>query len=154
MFHFKLLRTSFLTQKQPNFGNPCPVLKITGNRARQADSCMRHRDAAGFQSHKFAATLPCKKYDKSPTISVHKVSSQSIDSMDGFKLKQLNCSYLLLIPHSYSFLFVCLVFAFLGHTCSIWRLPGQGSNQELQLQVYATAHGNAGSFNPLSKIRD
>ena len=60
------------------------------------------------------------------------------------------------------FFFVFLSFChFLGHSCGIWRLPGQGSNQscshrpmpELQQHriwavsaTYTTAHGNAGSL--------
>jgi len=61
---------------------------------------------------------------------------------------------------------LCVVF-FYGHTCSIWRFPGQRSNRSCscwptpQLQqcwigassaAYTTAHGNA-IINPLSKAR-
>ena len=73
--------------------------------------------------------------------------------------------------------FIYLFFAFYGHTYSIWKFPGQGSNLRLhidlshcsysyhlqpqpqQCQIRAmsaayTAQVNAGFFNPLSEVRD
>ena len=91
--------------------------------------------------------------------------------------RQIPVIYLVLV-HSFlffsflffSFLFFSfLFFSFQGHRCSIWKFPGWGSNwshscwptpqpQQCQIQAasvaYATAQGNTGSFNPLSKARN
>ena len=51
------------------------------------------------------------------------------------------------------FLFVCL-FCFLGLQPQHIEVPRLGVESELQLPTYTTAHGNTGSFNPLSEARD
>ena len=66
------------------------------------------------------------------------------------------------------FLFSFFFFSFYGHTRGIWKFLGYGSNWSCSCQptpqpqhgiqaifaTYTTAHGNAGSFNPMSKARD
>ena len=60
-------------------------------------------------------------------------------------------------------------FFFNGHICSVWKFPGKGSNRSCSCQpmpqpqqcqiwamsvTYIAAHGNTGSSNRLSKVKD